>query len=237
MINDVVSTEMGVKVNETDIVKMDGKRLYRQNYVYVLLNKPKDFLTTTDDPEERKTVMQLIKNATNERIYPVGRLDRQTTGLLLLTNDGELTQQLTHPSFEVRKIYHVWLDKEITNENLEEIAEGVELEDGMIKVDAIALNDSSIRNEVGIEIHSGKNRIVRRIFEYFGYQVEKLDRVFYAGLTKKDLPRGTWRYLSENEVRMLKNEKIADQRPQRKIETASVEQTQTSTQTDGEVEI
>jgi 23S rRNA pseudouridine2605 synthase len=171
----------------------------------VLLNKPKDYITTTDDPEERKTVMRLVENACKERIYPVGRLDRNTTGLLLITNDGELTKKLTHPSSNVKKIYHVELDRNLAVGDMKKIAAGVELEDGMMHVDEINYDgDGKDKSQVGIAIHSGKNRVVRRIFETLGYEVKKLDRVIFAGLTKKDLPRGKWRNLSEMEVNMLK---------------------------------
>ena len=196
-------TEMGYKVKPNDVVKYGKKILNREKLVYVLLNKPKDFITTTEDPDERRTVMDLVKNACPERIYPVGRLDRNTTGLLLLTNDGELAEKLSHPSNEVKKIYQVELDKPITTEDFEAIMNGVELEDGFIKPDELALvtPDAEV---VGIKIHSGKNRIVRRIFEHLGYEVLKLDRTTYAGLDKKDLPRGKWRFLTEKEVIRLK---------------------------------
>jgi 23S rRNA pseudouridine2605 synthase len=196
-------TEMGYKVKQGDVVKYGKKILNREKLVYLLLNKPKDFITTTEDPNERKTVMDLVANACEERVYPVGRLDRNTTGLLLLTNDGELAEKLSHPSNEIRKIYQVELDKPITTEHFEAIKAGVELEDGLIKADDLGLvtPDAEV---VGIEIHSGKNRIVRRIFEHFGYEVLKLDRTTYAGLNKKDLPRGKWRFLTEKEVIRLK---------------------------------
>ncbi len=196
-------TEMGYKVKPSDVVKYGKKILNREKLVYILLNKPKDFITTTEDPNERKTVMDLVANACEERVYPVGRLDRNTTGLLLLTNDGELAEKLSHPSNEIRKIYQVELDKPITTEHFEAIKNGVELEDGFIKADDLALvtPDAEV---VGIEIHSGKNRIVRRIFESFGYEVLKLDRTTYAGLNKKDVPRGKWRFLTEKEVIRLK---------------------------------
>ncbi|MFY7908674.1 MAG: pseudouridine synthase, partial [Emticicia sp.] len=195
--------EMGYKVKPNDVVKYGKKILSREKLVYVLLNKPKDFITTTEDPDERRTVMDLVKNACPERIYPVGRLDRNTTGLLLLTNDGELAEKLSHPSNEVKKIYQVELDKPITTEDFEAIINGIELEDGFIKPDELALvtPDAEV---VGIKIHSGKNRIVRRIFEHLGYEVLKLDRTTYAGLDKKDLPRGKWRFLTEKEVIRLK---------------------------------
>jgi 23S rRNA pseudouridine2605 synthase len=175
-----------------------------ESKVYVLLNKPKGFVTTTDDPENRKTVMELVKSACSERIYPVGRLDRSTTGVLLLTNDGDLASKLTHPKYEKRKIYQVWLDKPVTMEHMQAIADGIELEDGEIHADAISYVTEEDLTQVGIEIHSGKNRVVRRIFEKLGYRVLKLDRVYFAGLTKKKLSRGKWRYLTEQEVNMLR---------------------------------
>ncbi len=196
-------TEMGYQVKPNDVVKYGKKILSREKLVYLLLNKPKDFITTTEDPDERRTVMDLVKNACPERIYPVGRLDRNTTGLLLLTNDGELAEKLSHPSHEIKKIYQVELDKPISVEDFETIANGFDLEDGFVKPDEIALvtPDAEV---VGIKIHSGKNRIVRRIFEHLGYEVLKLDRTTYAGLDKKDLPRGKWRFLTEKEVIRLK---------------------------------
>jgi 23S rRNA pseudouridine2605 synthase len=194
---------MGFKVQPTDSIQYGKKILNREKLVYVLLNKPKDFLTTTDDPEGRKTVMDLVANASTERIFPVGRLDRNTTGLLLFTNDGELAQKLTHPSNGIKKIYQVELDKPITKEDFVKIAEGVELEDGKAEVDDVAILGET-NKFLGIEIHIGRNRIVRRIFEHLGYEVVTLDRVQYAGLTKKDLPRSNWRYLSEKEVVRLK---------------------------------
>ena len=195
--------EMGYKVKPSDVVKYGKKILNREKLVYLLLNKPKDFITTTEDPNERKTVMDLVANACEERVYPVGRLDRNTTGLLLLTNDGELAEKLSHPSNEIRKIYQVELDKPITTEHFDAIKEGIELEDGFVKPDDLGLvtPDAEV---IGIEIHSGKNRIVRRIFESFGYEVLKLDRTTYAGLNKKDLPRSKWRFLTEKEVIRLK---------------------------------
>ncbi|RNI26959.1 pseudouridine synthase [Rufibacter latericius] len=202
-VNGQVVTEMGYKVAPSDTVQYGRKTLSREKTVYVLLNKPKDFLTTTDDPEGRKTVMDLVKNASKERLFPVGRLDRNTTGLLLFTNDGELAQKLTHPSNKVSKIYQVELDKPITQEHVKQIQEGLELEDGKAEVDDVALLGDS-NKFLGIEIHIGRNRIVRRIFEHLGYEVVTLDRVQYAGLTKKDLPRGNWRFLSEKEVVRLK---------------------------------
>ena len=203
-VNGIVVTELGSKVKRTDKVEYGGKKLNPERLVYVLLNKPKDFITTTDDPEDRRTVMDLVANACEERIYPVGRLDRNTTGLLLLTNDGELAKKLSHPSHGVRKVYHVLLDKPISEEDFETINNGVELEDGPAKVDQLALL-SPDRTAVGMELHIGRNRIVRRIFEHLGYSVERLDRVTFAGLTKKDLDRGRWRYLTEKEVVRLKH--------------------------------
>jgi len=198
-VNGKIIAELGYKVNPTDVVKYGSRILNPEKMVYLIVNKPKDYITTTDDPEGRHTVMDLIKGACKERIYPVGRLDRNTTGLLLLTNDGELAEKLMHPSNEIQKIYQVELDKAISNEHFELIKEGIELEDGFIKPDDIAIvtPDAMV---VGIEIHSGRNRIVRRIFENFGYEVLKLDRTVYAGLTKKELPRGKWRFLNEKEV-------------------------------------
>jgi 23S rRNA pseudouridine2605 synthase len=172
--------------------------------VYILLNKPKDYLTTSSDPEGRKTVLELIKGATKERVFPIGRLDRNTTGVLILTNDGELTQKLSHPSNEIKKIYEVKLDKPLTKKDMEQVAAGVELEDGFIRADVIAYADAKDKSVIGIEIHSGRNRIVRRIFEYLGYDVRNLDRVMFAGLTKKNVDRSKWRYLNEKEVRTLK---------------------------------
>ncbi len=202
-VNGKVIDEMGYKVQPSDVVKYGRKILNREKIVYVLLNKPKDFITTTEDPEDRKTVMELVAKACEERIYPVGRLDRMTTGLLLLTNDGELADKLSHPSNGIKKVYQVELDKPITQEHFDMILAGIELEDGQVKADDLGIitPDGEV---VGIEIHSGKNRIVRRIFEHLGYEVLKLDRTTYAGLTKKDLPRGKWRFLTEKEVIRLK---------------------------------
>ena len=204
-INGAAITELGSRVQPGDVVTYSGRTLSLETLVYVLLNKPKDFITTLDDPEERRTVMNLVKNATEERIVPVGRLDRNTTGLLVLTNDGELTQKLTHPSNNIAKVYDVVLDKPLTEAHYNQIAEGVTLEDGLATVDAIAYPNPEDQCEVGVEIHSGRNRIVRRIFESLGYDVVKLDRVFYAGITKKDLPRGNWRYLTPKEITRLKS--------------------------------
>ncbi|NCC09856.1 MAG: pseudouridine synthase [Bacteroidia bacterium] len=203
-VNGEVVSELGTKIKRTDIVKFHDETISIERKVYVLLNKPKDCVTTSDDPQERRTVMDLVKGACNERIYPVGRLDRHTTGVLLLTNDGDLASKLTHPKFLKKKIYHVFLDKNLTKADMEQIAAGIQLEDGEIHADAISYIDDDKRDEVGIEIHSGKNRIVRRIFESLGYKVIKLDRVFFAGLTKKGLRRGDWRYLTEQEVNYLR---------------------------------
>ena len=203
-VNGKTVTELGVKVNPGDDVRFDGRRLNPEKKVYLLLNKPRGFVTTTDDPHADKTVMDLVKNACQERIYPVGRLDKNTTGLLLFTNDGDLSKKLTHPSHHMKKIYQVSLDKAVTKNHILQIAEGVELEDGLVAADAISYIDNQDKSEVGIEIHSGKNRVVRRIFEHLGYRVKKLDRVYFAGLTKKQLPRGKFRFLSEKEMRYLK---------------------------------
>lgn len=203
-INGNVVTELGTKVLHSDIVEYDDKVVALERKCYILLNKPKDCVTTSDDPNGRLTVMDLVKGACNERIYPVGRLDRNTTGVLLLTNDGDLASKLTHPQYVKKKIYHVWTDKDISEEDMQRIADGIELEDGEIHADAISYATETDRNQAGIEIHSGRNRIVRRIFESLGYHVTKLDRVYFAGLTKKNLPRGRWRYLSQQEVNFLK---------------------------------
>lgn len=204
-VNGKTITEMGYKVKSTDIIKYGGQTLRKERLVYLILNKPKDYITTVDDPQERRTVLELIHGACKERVYPVGRLDRATTGLLMFTNDGELTKKLTHPRYGVRKIYHVELDKPLKRADMDKIADGIELEDGLIKVDEITyVGDGTDKTQVGIELHSGKNRIVRRIFEHTGYNVRKLDRVMFGPLTKKDLPRGRWRFLTEAEVGMLK---------------------------------
>lgn len=203
-VNDVVITELGTKITRADKVTFNDKPVQIESKVYIVLNKPKNCVTTSDDPQERLTVMDLVKNACSERIYPVGRLDRNTTGVLLLTNDGDLASKLTHPSFKKKKIYHVWLDKNVSVEDMEKIANGMELEDGEIHADAISYANETDKSQVGIEIHSGRNRIVRRIFETLGYHVIKLDRVYFAGLTKKNLPRGKWRYLNEREVNALR---------------------------------
>ena len=203
-VNGEVVTELGTKIKRTDEVKFHDEPVNIERKVYVLLNKPKDCVTTSDDPQERKTVMHCVKDACKERIYPVGRLDRNTTGVLLLTNDGDLASKLTHPKFLKKKIYHVYCDKNVTKADLDQIAAGITLEDGEIHADAISYASETDKKQVGIEIHSGKNRIVRRIFESLGYKVTKLDRVYFAGLTKKGLRRGDWRYLTELEVNMLR---------------------------------
>ena len=203
-VNGEVVTELGTKIMRTDEVKFHDQPVTLEKKVYVLLNKPKDYVTTSDDPQQRKTVMDLVKNACPERIYPVGRLDRNTTGVLLLTNDGDLASKLTHPKFLKKKVYHVYLDKNVTAHDMQQIAEGITLDDGEIKADAIEYASDTDKSQVGIEIHSGKNRIVRRIFESLGYRVIKLDRVQFAGLTKKNVRRGDWRFLTEKEVDMLR---------------------------------
>ena len=203
-VNGEVVTELGTKILRTDEVKFHDAPVSLEKKVYVLLNKPKDYVTTSDDPQQRKTVMDLVKDVCPERIYPVGRLDRNTTGVLLLTNDGDLTSKLTHPKFLKKKVYHVHLDRNVTAHDLQQIRDGITLEDGEIKADAVEYADDNDKAQVGIEIHSGKNRIVRRIFESLGYRVTKLDRVQFAGLTKKNLRRGDWRFLTEKEVDMLR---------------------------------
>ena len=203
-VNGEVVTELGTKIKRGDEVKFHDQTVSIERKIYVLLNKPKDTVTTSDDPQARRTVMDLVKGACDERIYPVGRLDRNTTGVLLLTNDGDLASKLTHPKYLKKKIYHVHLDKNLTKADMEQIAAGIQLDDGEIQADAISYTDDFKKDEVGIEIHSGKNRIVRRIFESLGYKVVKLDRVFFAGLTKKGLRRGEWRYLTEQEVNFLR---------------------------------
>ena len=204
-VNGKIVTEPGYKVQHTDEVIFNGKKLFvTKNLVYILLNKPKDYITTTDDPQGRKTVLQLIQHATAERVYPIGRLDRNTSGVLLLTNDGDLTQKLSHPSYEIKKIYEAKLDKPLVKADFDKILKGLKLEDGLIQVDSLAYADSKDKSIIGIEIHSGRNRIVRRIFEHLGYDVKGLDRVMYANLTKKNVERGKWRYLSEKEIRLLK---------------------------------
>ncbi|HEU4469776.1 MAG TPA: pseudouridine synthase [Flavisolibacter sp.] len=204
-VNGEVILEPGHKISPQDAVTLNGKKINPvKDLVYILINKPKDYITTTDDEKGRKTVLDLIKNATKEKVYPVGRLDRNTSGVLLLTNDGDLTQKLTHPSNEVKKLYAVTLDKPLTKNHFDEILKGVPLEDGVAHVDVLAYTDNADKTQIGIEIHSGRNRIVRRIFEHYGYDVKNLDRVVFAGLTKKNVDRGKWRFLTEKEVRDLK---------------------------------
>jgi 23S rRNA pseudouridine2605 synthase len=204
-VNGAVITEPGHKVTDKDEVKFNGKRIYVQKeLVYILLNKPKDYITTSEDPQGRKTIMDLMKGVTTQRIYPVGRLDRNTTGVLLLTNDGELTQKLSHPSYQVKKVYEVTLDRPLEKADFEQLLKGVVLEDGFIAPDALGYADPKNKKVVGIEIHSGRNRIVRRMFEFLGYDVKGLDRVLFANLTKKNVDRGKWRFLNEKEVRLLK---------------------------------
>ncbi|HEX7846838.1 MAG TPA: pseudouridine synthase [Chitinophagaceae bacterium] len=205
-VNGEMVTEPGHKVSDKDDIRVNGKKIFlAKNLVYILLNKPKDYITTTDDPQKRKTVLDIINRATNERVYPVGRLDRNTSGVLLLTNDGELAQRLTHPSNEVKKVYHVVLNKPLEKDHFEKILKGIVLEDGPASVDVLAYADMKDKTQIGVEIHSGRNRIVRRIFEHFGYDVKGLDRVVFAGLTKKNVDRGKWRFLTEKEVRTLKH--------------------------------
>ena len=203
-VNGKIVTEMGIKVDRSDVVKYKGEKLFKENKVYILLNKPRDYITTMDDPKNRKTVYDLVKKACPERVYPVGRLDRNTTGVLLLTNDGELTKVLSHPRYNKKKIYHAFLDKDLTANDMDKIVEGLTLDDGLVHVDAITYPQIDDKKQVGLEIHSGRNRIVRRIFEHLGYKVEKLDRVYFAGLTKKSLSRGKWKFLSQKEIAMLK---------------------------------
>lgn len=204
-VNGKLITEPGFKVTQKDEVIVNGKKVFvSKNLIYILLNKPKDYITTTNDPHERKTVMDLVSRATNERVYPVGRLDRNTSGVLLFTNDGELAQKLTHPSNEIKKIYAVTLNKPLEKNHFDDILKGVTLEDGLASVDVLAYADLKDKTQIGVEIHSGRNRIVRRIFEHLGYDVRNLDRVMFAGLTKKNVERGKWRHLNEKEVRDLK---------------------------------
>src|SRR5882672_434422 len=205
-VNGVLVTEPGHKVSPQDTVIVNGKKVFiAKNLVYLLLNKPKDYITTTDDPEKRKTVLDIIGRATPERIYPVGRLDRNTSGVLLFTNDGELAQKLTHPSHEIKKVYHVTLNKPLDKKDFDQVLKGVVLDDGPASVDVLAYADMKDKTQIGVEIHSGRNRIVRRIFEHLGYDVRNLDRVIFAGLTKKNVERGKWRFLTEKEVRDLKH--------------------------------
>lgn len=203
-VNGKVISQLGTKVGPADEVRYNGERIRNERKVYLVLNKPKDYVTTTDDPKERKTVMLLVQDACKERIYPVGRLDRNTTGVLLFTNDGELAKKMTHPSHNKKKIYHVSLNKGLSAGDLKKLSAGIELEDGFIQPDAISYVTRENKREVGLEIHSGKNRIVRRMFEELGYRVDKLDRVYFGGLTKKNLSRGKWRFLTEKEVNRLK---------------------------------
>ena len=202
-VNGEVVQQVGVKVKRTDRVEVDDQVITPERKVYLVLNKPKDYVTTVEDPLERRTVMTLIEGACKERVYPIGRLDRQTTGVLLFTNDGDLAKKLTHPKYNQKKIYHVFLDKVVQTGDLEAIRKGIDLEDGFIQADDVRVAEDD-RTQVGIEIHSGRNRIVRRIFEHLGYQILRLDRVFFAGITKKNLPRGHWRFLTEDEVNILK---------------------------------
>lgn len=204
MVNGEKITQLGTKVNYKDQIKVKGKLIMPEKKVYILLNKPKDYITTLDDPYAKKTVVQLVREACPERIYPIGRLDKNTTGVLLFTNDGELARKLTHPSSLVPKIYQVTLDQPLTKSHLLEISSGITLDDGPIKVDEINYLDESDKTELGVQLHSGRNRIVRRLFEHFGYKVKKLDRVFFAGLTKLRVPRGKWRFLNEKEISRLK---------------------------------
>jgi len=204
-VNGETTVEPGFKISPNDAVVVNGKRIHPvKDLVYILLNKPKDYITTTDDERGRKTVLDLISKATKEKVYPVGRLDRNTSGVLLLTNDGELTQKLTHPSNEIKKLYAVTLDKPLSKNHFDDILKGVPLEDGVAHIDVLAYTDNTDKTQVGIELHTGRNRIVRRIFEHFGYDVKNLDRVVFAGLTKKNVDRGKWRFLTEKEVRDLK---------------------------------
>lgn len=203
-VNGKVVTQLGTKINLNDIVKYKNKIIRSEKLVYVLINKPKNTITSNKDETGRKTVIDLLNNRVKERVYPVGRLDRNTTGVLILTNDGELTKELTHPKYNKKKIYHAFTNKDVTKEDLLKLTKGFELEDGFMFFDAISYVSQDSKNELGIEIHSGRNRIIRRMFEYLGYEVVKLDRVYFAGLTKKSLKRGRWRYLAEREVGMLK---------------------------------
>lgn len=203
-INGKIIVELGTKVMPGDEIKFNDEVIKSEKKVYILLNKPKDFVTTVDDPNAEKTIMHLIRNACNERVYPVGRLDKNTTGVLLITNDGDLTKQLTHPKYNKKKIYQVGLNKNLQKTDMQKIVDGFELEDGLIQADAISYISQDDKKQIGIEIHSGRNRIIRRMFEHLGYRVNKLDRVYFAGLTKKNLPRGKWRFLEQKEINMLK---------------------------------
>lgn len=203
-VNGNIVTDMGIKVSKKDDVRYKNKRLSAERKVYILLNKPKGYVTTVEDPHADHTVIELIGDKCPERVYPVGRLDKATTGVLLLTNDGDLTGRLTHPKYERKKIYHVFLDKDVTKNDLFRLAEGIELDGEIVRADAVSYADPEDKTQIGIELHSGKNRVVRRMFESMGYKVRKLDRVYFAGLTKKNLPRGKWRFLTESEINMLK---------------------------------
>ena len=203
-VNGRIITELGFKVKTTDDVRYKNRKLSSEKKVYILLNKPKDYVTTADDPHAERTVLDLIGDRCKERVYPVGRLDKSTTGVLLLTNDGELAGKLTHPKYQRKKIYHVFLDRVVAKNDLFKLTEGIDLEGELVVADAASYADQEDRTQIGIELHSGQNRVVRRLFEKLGYRVKKLDRVYFAGLTKKNLPRGKWRFLSEKEVNMLK---------------------------------
>jgi 23S rRNA pseudouridine2605 synthase len=216
-VNGELVTEPGHKVSSKDEIRVNGKKIFlAKNLVYILLNKPKDYITTTDDERGRKTVLDLVKHATDQRVYPVGRLDRNTSGIILLTNDGELAQKLTHPSNEVKKVYHVTLNKPLDKKDFDKVLEGVILEDGLASVDVLAYADIKDKTQIGVEIHSGRNRIVRRIFESLGYDVKQLDRVMFAGLTKKNIERGKWRFLNDREIRELKYFSKQDTKPAKK---------------------
>jgi 23S rRNA pseudouridine2605 synthase len=203
-VNGRIVTDLGTKVTYDDEVRLKGKKLSAEKKVYIVMNKPKDFVTTVEDPHADKTVLDLIGDRCPERVYPVGRLDKATTGVLLLTNDGELTGKLTHPKYKRKKIYHVFLDRDVTKNDLFRLTEGIELDGEIVTADAVAYADETDKSQIGIELHSGQNRVIRRIFETLGYKVKKLDRVYFAGLTKKNLPRGKWRFLSDKEISMLK---------------------------------
>ncbi|MBN2521192.1 MAG: rRNA pseudouridine synthase [Bacteroidales bacterium] len=203
-VNGKLITELGTKIKSTDLVKFNGTTIKSEKKVYLLLNKPKDYVTTVKDPYSKKNVMELVNKACRERIYPVGRLDRNTTGVLLFTNDGDLAKKLTHPKFNKKKIYHVHLDKNLSKPDMQKIADGITLDDGFINADSINYVDMNDKKQIGLELHSGRNRIVRRIFEHLGYRIKKLDRVYFAGLTKKGLQRGHWRFLTDREINMLK---------------------------------
>jgi 23S rRNA pseudouridine2605 synthase len=203
-VNNKIVTELGTKVNPRDVIRYNNERIKSERLVYLLLNKPKDYITTVKDPFAKRTVLEITRNACRERIYPVGRLDKNTTGVLLLTNDGELTKTLTHPRYNKAKIYHVTLDKSLSKYHFQQILKGIDLEDGIIQADALSYTDANDKKKIGIEIHSGRNRIVRRIFEHLGYRIRRLDRVYFAGLTKKGLTRGKWRFLTDKEIAILK---------------------------------